>query len=433
MDRISSIINLMNNNGKRHAIVAIAVIYAFLILYVMIREPEKVLFENKMSNNDSCWINKDLKSKRVIVILIDSLKPDYLFNSTRMPFTSSLKDKSAWGYASVSGAPITISCDKAIFCGYNDKSLFSIYSDFNSRTVETDNIFKRLAEAGKKSYLISTADLYDAFGKYTITSEITYNDGFKDYERDTENIFNKAKEYLPRAEESLIVIQICGLDYVGHIYTPKSEQYEDLLNRIDIHLKNLLSELRVYDTVIITSEHGMDDNSFHLESTPDVVNPPFIIFGPDIVLSGPMKITQEDLAPTLSILLGIYPFYSSQSFPVLDMIKSGSDYKKNLLDEYSNICNLNKDISVEEIDKLKNTQAAKPKNMMICAVILVISILLIVCYIMTTDELGKQILLEKSITGICCALIILAVTIGLGKSGLFDMISDRFHFQQISL
>lgn len=414
---------------KLFVILAITFFYALFISFSLIKEPERVLFENKYGHDGLGESYKDIKSKRLIVILIDSLKPSYLFNEKYMPFVSSLKDNSAWGFAKVGGAPISVSCDNAIFCGYNEKSLFSIYTDFNAKTVKTDNVFKRLKESGKTCNLISTANLYDAFGAYARTCNMQLYSGFYEYEKGTEYIFEEAEKSFKDTECDFTVIQLCGLDYVGHIKTPISIEYDNLLKKIDGHIKKIIEHVRPSDTVLITSEHGMDDNSFHLEASQDVVNTPFIIFGPDIVRSGPYEMMQQDFAPTLSILLGIYPLYSNQSFPKLDILSIGQEYKDKLICEYAELCNLSKDkYNIESINELKRIQGGMESNKTNGIVAIVVSILLIACYEFFLSGVPKPFTGRHTILLYGYALLMVIILWGIKRLGIYDMVFAHLPF-----
>jgi len=74
---------------------------------------------------------------------------------------------------------------------------------------------------------------------------------------------------------------------------------------LDNYVRQLVELTTNDDIVLITAEHGIDTNGFHVDRTEFVIDTPFVLSGPRINKGGPKEILQIDLAPTLSLLAGV--------------------------------------------------------------------------------------------------------------------------------
>jgi len=77
---------------------------------------------------------------RILVILIDSARTDFMF-SPDMPFISELRHQSAWGTSEVASYPLSVAGDIAMFSGKLANPFFSLFNDFESSASSDDNIF----------------------------------------------------------------------------------------------------------------------------------------------------------------------------------------------------------------------------------------------------------------------------------------------------
>ncbi len=298
---------------------------------------------------------------RLLVIMIDSVPRDIVF-SDRMPFINSMRENSAWGTSHVVSVPFSAAGDDAVFSGKIAGPL-ALMSDFSGKPVNHDNIFKRVVDNGG-NVLITGNDgcLAGMFGQWidsgaTLHEIVSDTPGtrFGNYIETAEAGYTKAMADLDANTWDFAAVQLLGLDYVGHLETTGSENYLMLCSVIDSHVRDIVSLAGEYDHVLITSEHGMDENGFHTDMTPPVTETGFILRGPGINIVGNLEIKQIDLVSTLSIIAGVNPYYPSLSVPALEALVLTADEQRRYIEVFGSILTGGSD--VDTIEELRRIQA----------------------------------------------------------------------------
>ena len=257
----------------------------------------------------------------MLVILLDSTRKDSMFSET-MPFISSLRRQGAWGISRVVSAPLSVAGDHAIFSGVILSPL-SIVDDFSASVKPSayDNFFKRVTQQKRRAIIFSSDCLRGAYGRDTdLSAFVPKGFLFSQYREDAKYIFDQTYDLLKNEQWDLAAVQFVTMDSVGHLETPLSPNYMPTLKLLDNYVRQLVELTTDEDTVLITAEHGIDNNGFHVDRTEFVIDTPFILLGPNVKSGGPRKVLQIDWAPTLSILAGVSPFYTSPALPSLDLL-----------------------------------------------------------------------------------------------------------------
>ena len=151
---------------------------------------------------------------------------------------------------------------------------------------------------------------------------------FDEYKEEAEHVFKQSYNYLKNNDDwDFVVIQFVSVDFAGHLHTPLSEQFEDISRQVDGYVKKLVSLTNSNDTVLITSEHGMDDSGCHIDERKIVTDTPFILLGPVAKTGGPKHVYQIDWPPTLSLLTGVNPIYNTLALPALQCLKINNKHQ----------------------------------------------------------------------------------------------------------
>jgi hypothetical protein len=306
---------------------------------------------------------------RMLVILLDSTRKDSMF-SDGMPFISSLRKQGAWGISRVNSTPLSIAGDHAIFAGVVSGP-FSFLDDFSGKPSVYDNLFKRVTLQNKRAIIFSSHCLRGAYGKYTdFSAFVPKNFLFSQYREDAKYLFDQTYDRLKQEQWDLAVVQFITMDFIGHLETPLSPDYIPALRLLDNYVRQLVELTAEEDIVLITSEHGMDDNGFHVDHTEFVIDTPFILSGPNVKSGGPRKVLQIDWAPTLSILAGVSPFYTSQALPALDLLSLPPEHHSLLLRKFSKIIAGHSNISdLDELRKIRLTKMERKRSPFLCVLI----------------------------------------------------------------
>jgi len=313
-----------------------------------------------MSSTGSIAENRNTSNGRTLVILLDSSRYPEVFNPVYMPFTSQTIKRGIWGYSEVVGIPLSIAGDHALFEGKID-SIFSLVEDFTPAPSRGDNLFRRLTSKGKKVILIGELVLPAYRNDAGKTSYKPAKHYFSEYRKDAADTFAQASHILKHEAWDFAVVQFISLDYLGHLETPKSSNNLPLYRQIDQYVKALVALTGKQDTVLITGEHGMDDNGFHIDRSRLVVNSPFILWGPGVKQrKKPLHINQIDWAPTLSLLNGVNPVYPSVAIPAFGFLHLTDREKHDLIQRFNTHMGGKTPVSTEE--ELHQTRAAKQKQ-----------------------------------------------------------------------
>lgn len=274
-------------------------------------------------------------SGRVLVILVDSSRYTEMFSDAYMPFVSRMLRNSAWGYSKVMSFPMSIAGDHALFEG-NIDSVLSIEDDFNPSPSSDENLFSRLHREGKKVFLAGDL-IHLTYGKYASNTDYhRLSRNFGDYKTDAASVFHYAYQGLKSKKWDVAVVQFVAIDHLGHLETPMSPNNKPLYRKIDGYIKKLVSLTGKNDTILITAEHGMDNRGFHIDRSPLVIEPPFVLAGPHVHPSAkPYHVLQIDWAPTLSILCGVNPVYPNYAIPSLDLLNLPHQYAMRLIQAFS--------------------------------------------------------------------------------------------------
>lgn len=291
------------------------------------------------------------KDGRLLIILIDSLQQTNMFNEKHMPFISHCRQRGAWGTSRVVSVPITVSCTTSIFTGVVG-SPFDIVNDFSPTTPPSDNFFARASHGGHRVALFG--HLLEGMCKNDVKL-IHDKMPLSQYHKEANFIFNEATEYMKKGDWDIVALATYSLDYIGHLETPRSSNYPAMLRAIDDHVKKLIELTTEQDTVLILTEHGMDNNGFHMERVPDVMEPGFILWGPHVKKGGPKTVLQIDWAPTLALLIGVAPVYPSPALPALHLIDIPLVQETALLNEFAQLYGEKQHLlSLDELQKRRS-------------------------------------------------------------------------------
>lgn len=369
---------------------------------------------------------------RMLVILLDSTRKDSMFGDA-MPFVSGLRNRGAWGVSRVVSVPLSVAGDHAIFSGVMLSPL-SIVDDFSDSVKPSayDNLFKRITQRNKRAIIFSSDCLRGAYGADTDLSAFKPKGFlFSQYREDAEYIFDQTYHLLKNEQWDLAAVQFVTMDFIGHLETPLSPGYIPALKLLDNYVRQLVELTTDKDTVLITSEHGIDNSGFHVDRTEFVIDTPFILLGPNVKSGGPKKVLQIDWAPTLSILAGVSPFYKSTALPALDLLSLPPEYCSVLLSKFSRIISGNPDTTdLDELRKIRLTKMGSDRSpfLFILIVAATLSSLTLFAFVaLSNDDYKGRIRSRIKYIAVwaCC---LFALTCIESYFGILDYISNSFPF-----
>ena len=126
------------------------------------------------------------------------------------------------------------------------------------------------------------------------------NDDYPDNE-----LFNDAAALFQGFEPDLLMIHTMGIDYAGHCRGAHSHEYRNAARRVDGLLARWLPQWQKQGySVLVTSDHGMNEDHSHNDNSEITRRVPFWLFGPAWE-NLPMPANQTEIANLVLQGLGL--------------------------------------------------------------------------------------------------------------------------------
>ena len=357
-------------------------------------------------------------TSKVVIILIDALRVDTAYNSKVMPFLNKLRIDSASGimhsqtpsYSEpgwttiLTGAWPEISDGPAMNLDYANIYPFT-----------QDNIFSAAHRYGLKTAISG----YYWFEKLLPPGSVDkgfYTDG-EDDQADQE-VLAAAMPWLHEDSLNLILIHIDQVDYAGHHQGgPQSNYWDEAATRADAIVNTIVNELDLaQDTILILSDHGQIDSGGHGGQEEVVLTEPYLFAGKSIKPGNFPDIQMVDIAPTISVLLGLNIPAINQGQPLLEILEINAE-KKSLVDavisnQQNQLLNAYSDAINQKVTLIENEAAVtsvqnsiliarntRLKNEILKRV-LIVFVFLGTCFIFMLRIKKRKILFSYLLTGI---------------------------------
>ena len=146
------------------------------------------------------------------------------------------------------------------------------------------------------------------------------------------------REALALVGDSEVSLQVVGLlagDEAGHTYGGDSDDYREVTAAVDDCLGQLAKTAGEEATIVAVSDHGHIDRwgkGGHGGQEPEVINAPFAMAGPGVRKSDHLEACIVDVAPTVSILLGLPIPANSQGRVMWDALEVPPEHASGLRD-----------------------------------------------------------------------------------------------------
>jgi predicted AlkP superfamily pyrophosphatase or phosphodiesterase len=194
-----------------------------------------------------------------------------------------------------------------------------ILSNYIVRRSDKPNIFQAAVDAGKTT----SAAAYYWFSE--LYNRVPY-DRLDDREVDDQTLliqhgrfyteddfpdielFQTAGMLVRRFEPDYLLVHPMGMDYKGEKFGADSPEYRNQAIYQDMYMSALIAEWRERGyNVLVTGDHGINDDRLHGGTTPDVREVPLFLIRPGIPGARDTQevISQLQIAPTICTLLGL--------------------------------------------------------------------------------------------------------------------------------
>eukprot|EP00117_Sycon_ciliatum_P013327 scpid34275/ scgid14035/ GPI ethanolamine phosphate transferase 2; GPI7 homolog; Phosphatidylinositol-glycan biosynthesis class G protein len=258
--------------------------------------------------------------KRVVVMLIDGIRADFVWNDRgRMPFTQSLlESQHGVGLVTLAQAPtVTLPRIKAILTGSVPVFSDAILNLQQSTSLSSDNILA-YSKQHHGSNIVAYGDdiwgtLFPADGAF-LRHEWVVSFFVSDFIDVDLNVTRHVTPELQSADWDILILHYLGLDHIGHFEGPTSSHVPGKLLEMDEIVKQVYETLDKDSVLLVLGDHGTGDAGGHGGSSAAEVRTPAMFFSPGInkhaaaatVLANPAgEVDQTDLASTLAVMLGV--------------------------------------------------------------------------------------------------------------------------------
>jgi len=253
-------------------------------------------------------------ASRTVLVIVDGLRLDA---SRRMGTLNSLR-----GY----GADLTLSAPEPSLSYPNWTTILSgappyvsgVVTNWHAGPAPPETLFDTAREADVKTVFVGPTDFETLYGVERKTAASFMREWQHEYLSST--YVDQAIRLATEQQPQLIVVHLPDIDEAGHTFGGSSPQYAEVVSRVDGDLSRLVNGLQDGSTVFaIVADHGHIDPGGHGGWESVVTNVPGVFAGPGIPLrtgTGQM----QDVAPTLSVLIGAGSPRLSAGLPLEDVV-----------------------------------------------------------------------------------------------------------------
>lgn len=260
--------------------------------------------------------------EKVVMIIVDALRYDTSVDASIMPYLNSLRQNGA--NAKMSSRPPSYSAPgwTTILTGawpdINDAEVLNPIDPLHPRAFTQDDIFAAANRAGLRTSL-SGYIWFDQMLENSHVSSIFTVEGEDQYA--DRLVVDHALPWLEQ-DYQLILIHLDQVDYAGHYEGgPESIHWAEAARRVDQLLEEIIRVVNLdTTTVIIISDHGQINRGGHGGAEVETLLEPFVAIGNGIIPGTVDEIQMVDIAPTISVLLGIEVPASNQGRPLYEFL-----------------------------------------------------------------------------------------------------------------
>ncbi|XP_014210578.1 GPI ethanolamine phosphate transferase 2-like [Copidosoma floridanum] len=271
--------------------------------------------------------------KRLIIMVIDALRWDFVHgaqSSQNMPKTTRLlrnTEASCLYKTKVHTPTVTMPRIKEIATG-SVPNFIDVVLNLGAHEIKGDSLLRQCKDQGHKIVFYGDDTWIKLFPRMFYRYEDTSSFFVSDYTEVDFNVTRNIAIELYEKDWSVMILHYLGLDHIGHLV----ESYNPMIKTKLLEMDEIIDTINTYVSkwnekgestlFLVTGDHGMKESGGHGGSTPEETRVPLLAFGRPCTYKENLddEIDQTDIAPTLSVLLGIPIPKSSLGTIVLNMI-----------------------------------------------------------------------------------------------------------------
>jgi hypothetical protein len=260
-------------------------------------------------------------TSQVVLVLIDGLRYD---TSLQMPYLNVLRQQGAQAQMIAHPPSNAQTAWTTLISGatpeINDIPLFDRTYEW-LEPISVDHMFSAVNRAGLTAGL---AGFY--WWEKLIPADLLYTKYFVDTADAAadERVIDRASVFIKEFQPNFLLVHLRQLDTVAQNYGGSSQEYQEAALRCDAQVRALGAAMDLQHSVlVVVSSYGHVDAGGHGGAEAVVLNTPLVLAGQSILPRNHGSFDPEDLAPTLSALLGAPTPASAQGRIRSEMLRMG--------------------------------------------------------------------------------------------------------------
>ncbi|XP_013405157.1 GPI ethanolamine phosphate transferase 2 [Lingula anatina] len=258
---------------------------------------------------------------RMVIVLIDALRADFVFNTTKdrgMPYVKDqITKQEAVSFVAKAHPPtVTMPRIKAMTTG-GIPGFIDVVLNFDSKSLTEDNFITQLHRNGKKIVFYGDDTWIRLFPEHFLREDGTTSFFVTDYTEVDDNVTRHLPDELERTDWDVMILHYLGLDHIGHLagphsplMGPKLKEMDGIMEKIHKAVIKQDSDLELPTLVVLCGDHGMSDQGSHGGSSVTEVSTPLVLLSSLYSNKKGVQfdwstLQQIDLAPILSTLMGV--------------------------------------------------------------------------------------------------------------------------------
>ena len=249
------------------------------------------------------------QSSRVVIVVFDGLGVDA---AASLPVFGALSARGASGTVRTTVPSLSNPARAAILTGaWAEVSGVTNNSSFEP--VPVQSLFSLARQRGMETLAYGTRFWPRAFGKHLGDGYLRPSHRPSSYEvgeltARQDEACEEVSGHLQQAPAQLAVVALLAADDAGHTYGGESAQYREAVAAVDRCVGQLADAIGEGTTLVVVSDHGHIHHwgkGGHGGVEPEVMRAPFAMAGPGVQHSEGIDAQIVDIAPTVSVLLGL--------------------------------------------------------------------------------------------------------------------------------
>ncbi|XP_013403091.1 GPI ethanolamine phosphate transferase 3 [Lingula anatina] len=302
-------------------------------------------FTMKVDNHEEegCWMHR--RFQKAIVIIIDALRFDFAYYNTsiikgqELPFENKLKiiheklihsPQKSRLYRFIADPPTTtLQRLKGLTTG-SLPTFVDAGSNFASSEITEDNIIDQLRRQQKSIVQMGDDTWEGLFPNRFIRSYPFPSFNVKDLHTVDNGIIKNLIPELKKSGWDMLIAHFLGVDHCGHRFGPYHPVMGEKLTQMNDVLRSVIKTMDNDTVLFVLGDHGMTRTGDHGGDSKDEVDAALFVYSPSKLtetvapkLEDSPSVSQIDLVPTMSLLLGVPVPFSNLGMIIPELFDHG--------------------------------------------------------------------------------------------------------------